>query len=341
MSAKKIVATLLFVFLIVALFGCAASNSPTSVSLAPNARVFKLTMTYTEDSVWFRGLTKFADLVKQRTNGRYAVTIFPNASLASGSQAKELEMAQNGQVDFSLSTTPYIAGIDPRFELLSLPWFFDSVDQMDQALAGPLGEELMRPLEAKNLVGLGFAQAGFGCFYNSKREIKTPDDIKGLRIRVSSAKVVNSTMKALGAIPVVLSVPETYAALQNGVVDGVELSLDTFVTNKYYEVQKYASLCTYRPNIVALLASKSVWSGLDAETQKTIQQAAKESLNYINQETRKVTDANVRLLKDKGMQVINLTPEQIKAFRDKVDVVYTEFEPIIGKEFMSKYVKPR
>ncbi|MCX7838622.1 MAG: C4-dicarboxylate ABC transporter substrate-binding protein, partial [Anaerolineae bacterium] len=68
---------------------------------------------------------------------------------------------------------------------------------------------------------------------------------------------------------------------------------------------------------------------------------AQEALNYINQETRKATEANVRLLKEKGMQVINLTPEQVKAFRDKVDVVYAEFEPIIGKEFMSKYVKPR
>ncbi|MCX7840805.1 MAG: TRAP transporter substrate-binding protein, partial [Anaerolineae bacterium] len=273
MIVKRLGFTLLFVLVIAVLIGCAAPNNPTSVSLAPNARIFKLTMAYTEDSVWFRGLTRFSDLVKQRTNGRYAITIFPNASLASGSQAKEIEMVQNGQVDFSLSTTPYLAGIDPRFELLSLPWFFDSVDQMDQVLAGTLGEELLRPLEAKNLVGLGFAQAGFGCFYNSKREIKTPDDIKGLRIRVASAKVVNSTMKALGAVPVILSVPETYAALQNGVVDGVELSLDTFVTNKYYEVQKYASLCTYRPNIVALLASKSVWSGLDAETQKTLRQA--------------------------------------------------------------------
>lgn len=341
MIVKRLGFTLLFALLIVVLIGCAAPSNPAGVSLAPNARIFKLTMAYTEDSVWFRGLTRFSDLVKQRTNGRYAITIFPNASLASGSQAKEIEMVQNGQVDFSLSTTPYLAGIDSRFELLSLPWFFDSVDQMEQALAGPLGEDLLRPLEAKNLVGLGFAQAGFGCFYNSKREIKTPDDIKGLRIRVASAKVVNSTMQALGAIPVVLSVPETYAALQNGVVDGVELSLDTFVTNKYYDVQKYASLCTYRPNIVALLASKSVWNGLDADTQKTLRQAAQEALTYINQETRQATDANVRLLKEKGMQVINLTPEQVKVFRDKVNVVYTEFEPIIGKEFMSKYVKPR
>lgn len=322
------------------LVGC-AETSQTNVPLAPNARILKLTLTYEEESVWFRGATRFADLVKQRTNGRYAITIFPKASMASGSQAKEIEMVQNGQIDFSFSTTPYIAAIDPRFEILSLPWFFDSVDQMDQTLAGALGEELLRPLEAKNLIGLGFAEAGFGCFYNSKREIKTPNDLQGLKIRVASAKVVNSTMKALGATPVVLSVPETYAALQNNVVDGVELSLDTFVTNKYYEVQKFASLCSYRPNIVALLASKTVWSGLDADTQKTIRQAAQEALNYINQETRKTTDANVRLLKDKGMVVTQLTAEQVKAFRDKVTPVYTEFESVIGKELMSKYAKPR
>jgi tripartite ATP-independent transporter DctP family solute receptor len=341
MTGKNILIALTFVLLVAVLVGCGGSATMSNVPLAANARVFKLTLAYTEDSVWFRGATQFADLLKQRTNGRYAITIFPNASLASGSQAKEIEMVQNGQIDFSFSTTPYIAAIDPRFEILSLPWFFDSVDQMDQALAGSLGQELLRPLESKNLVGLGFAQAGFGCFYNSKREIKTPDDMKGLRIRVASAKVVNSTMQALGAIPVILSVPETYAALQNGVVDGVELSLDTFVTNKYYKVQKYASLSNYRPNIVALLASKPVWDGLDAETQKIIRQAAQEALNYINQETRRATETNIRLLKENGMSVINLTPDQVKAFRDKVNVVYTEFEPIIGKEFMSKYVKPR
>jgi tripartite ATP-independent transporter DctP family solute receptor len=336
MNRKNWLVLTVLTFILVGLMGC-ADTGQTNVPLAPNARIFKLTLTYEENSVWFRGATRFAELVKQRTNGRYAITIFPKAALASGSQAKELEMVQNGQIDFSFSTTPYIAAIDPRFEILSLPWFFDSVDGMDQALAGSLGEELLRPLEAKNLIGLGFAEAGFGCFYNSKREIKTPDDLKGLRIRVASAKVVNSTMKALGATPVVLSVPDTYAALQNGVVDGVELSLDTFVTNKYYEVQKFASLCSYRPNIVALLAGKTTWNSLDADTQKIIRQAAQETLNYINQETRKVTDSNVRLLKDKGMAVTQLTADQVKAFRDKVAPVYAEFEPVIGKDLMNKY----
>jgi tripartite ATP-independent transporter DctP family solute receptor len=320
---------------VVLLAGCASSAT---VPLASDARVFKFSLAQPSDSSWFKGAVKFAELVKQRTNGRYAVTVFPNASMASGDQNKELEMVQQGTIDFAYISTSLLSNADPRYNLPLLPWLFASNADVDKMINGPLGNEMLGFGEAKNMIGLGIAENGFRQLSNSKREIKTPDDLKGLKIRTPNVKAYTSTFTALGASPVSLSLPQVYEALQQGTLDGQENAFDTIIANKFYDVQKYITVWNYSYSALFLVANKTVWASLDKQSQDIFLKAAADACAFQIQEARRLENSQIELLKSKGVSITILTPDQIKAFRDKVAPVYTEYEPIIGKDLMSKYV---
>lgn len=338
MRARILIWTIVLATILVWLAGCAAPTPP--MASAP-VRTFKFSLASTEVSSWYKGATRFADLVKQRTNGRYGISLFPNASLASGDQVREVQMLREGSIDFAYIGSGRLDAVDPRFAVIPLPWLFADNAEVDKSLInGPLGQELLKIGEPQGIVGLAWGENGYRQITNSKREVKTPDDMKGLKLRIAG-KVYDSTMKALGATTTQLGLPEVYAALQSGTLDGQDNPLDLIVSNKFYEVQKYVTLWNYSYSAILLGANKAAWDSLDAETQKIIRQAAVEATLFQIQENRKVNESQLQFLKDKGMTVTTLTPEQLAAFKARVTSVYTEFEPTIGKDFMNKYVTNR
>ncbi len=329
----------LVVFALIALtIGLTSCAGATPTPVVP-ARVYKFSLGQDEASSWYKGATKFADLVKQRTNGRIAISVFANASLAARNQAQEVQMLMSGGIDFLLTGAGQYANHEPHYFVATLPWLFASNADADKAMSGPLGQELLQAADAKGIVGLAWGENGFLQITNAKREIKTPDDVKGLKIRIPALKASESTLKALGAEPVKInSLSDTYAAMQNGTVDGQSTSVDLMIAGKFYDVQKYVTIWNFSYAPLMLSVNKSVWGELDPETQKIVRQAAVEACAFQVQEFRKAADAQLQTLKDKGTNVTILTPEQMKVFKDRVASVYTEFEPIVGKEFMNKYV---
>ncbi len=334
MKVRRLMSMVVLMMLAVALASCAAATPTPS---AP-AQVLKFSMSANDSSSWYKGAAKFADLVKQRTNGRIAISVFPNGSLSSGDQVKELQMLGEGGIDLLYTGVGQYTNLDPRYNVVALPWLFTSNDDVDKALSGPMGQELLQVAEAKGIVGLAWGENGWRQISNNKREIKTPDDVKGLKMRIPATKVYESTFVALGASTTTVNLSATYAALQSGSMDGQDMPVDLFISNKFYDVQKYMTIWNYSYSSLLLGANKKMFDSLDANTQKIIRQAAVEASAYQVTENRKMTDSQLQLLKDKGMTVTSLTPEQIKAFKDRVAAVYAEFEPIIGKEFMNKYV---
>ncbi len=320
--------------LTIGLVSCATASPTPS---AP-ARVLKFSMSANDSSSWYRGAARFADLVKQRTNGRIAISVFPSGALSSGDQVKELQMLAAGGIDLLYTGVGQYTNLDPRYNVVALPWLFTSNADVDKALSGPMGQELLQIAEGVGIVGLAWGENGWRQISNNQREIKTPDDVKGLKIRIPATKVYESTFVALGASTTKVNLSEAFAALQNGTMHGQDTPVDLFISNKFYDVQKYMTIWNYSYSSLLLGANKKMFDSLDADTQKIFRQAAVEASAYQVTENRKVTDTQLQLLRDKGMTVTILTPEQIKAFKDRVASVYTEFEPIIGKEFMNKYV---
>jgi tripartite ATP-independent transporter DctP family solute receptor len=335
MKGKFVLFVLVAAIAVVVLAGCSSATPAPVVA----ARVFKFSLSASESSAWFNGAAKFAELVKQRSNGKYAVSVFANSTLSGGDQTKEVTMVQDGTIDFAYIATNRLEAIDPRFQSITLPWLFANSDDVDKKLLnGPMGQELLKAVEAKNLIGLAWAENGFRQVTNSKREIKTPADVKGLKMRVASGNVFASTFKTLGATTTSIQLGDLYNGLRDGLADGQDNSVDVITANKFMDVQKFVTMWNYSYGALFHAVSKKTWDSMDADAKKLVTQAALDAATFQVQENRKATNAHIQTMKDKGMTITNLTADQVNAFRTATAPVYTEFEATIGKDFMSKYV---
>jgi tripartite ATP-independent transporter DctP family solute receptor len=319
---------------IVVLAGC---SSATPVPVA-NARVFKMGLTNDEQSTWYAQATKFSELVKQRSGGKLAISVFANSTLASGDQVKELNMVQQGAIDFHIGGNIVYTNIDPRYTVAMMPWLFANNQEADAVRTGALGKELLSFGESKDVVGLCLAENGFRQLTNSKKDVKTPDELKGLKIRVPPTKLYQSVFEKLGATSVTIDLPKLFDALRDGTADGQENAIDTVATRQLYNVQKYLTLWNYSYGYLILGVNKTLWNSFDPATQTMIRQSAEESCTYQVDEYRKLIDSQTQLIKSKGTQVTSLSTDQIKAFRDKATPLYTEYEAIIGKDLLNRWV---
>ncbi len=312
----------------------APAASPTA---AGAAKELKFSVVTSEASSWYKGAQKFADLVKESTNGRITVKVFPGAQLAGGNQVKERELVQSGAIDMFYYSTILYTLVDPRFNVVSMPWIFNGYQDVDKFMTGPLGEELLKILPDKGIIGLAYGENGFRQLTNNKRAVHMPDDMKGLKIRIPGIKMYTSIFQALGANPTVMNFPEVFGALQQGTIDGQENPIDVIVSAKLYEVQKYLTLWNYSYDAIILGVNKSLFESLSKEDQDILRKAAKEASDYQIKLSREAARTQVADLKAKGMQVVELTPQEVAAFKEKVQPVYTEYESIIGKELLDKF----
>jgi tripartite ATP-independent transporter DctP family solute receptor len=186
----------------------------------------------------------------------------------------------------------------------------------------------------KNIVGLGYGQNGFRQLTNNVRPVETPADIAGMKIRIPGIKMFISLFKALGADPITMNFGEVFTALQQGTIDGQENPLDTIASSKINEVQKYMTVWNYSYDVIILGMNKDKFESFDPATQQILKDAAKEACLYQRQITRDLDAVHTKNFIDGGVEVNELTPEQMGVFRDKVQSVYTEYEPIMGKELM-------
>jgi tripartite ATP-independent transporter DctP family solute receptor len=329
---------ILFVFVavmtMIVLVGCSSSTPP---PVAANAQIFKMGFANDEQSTWFKQSTKFAELLKQRSNGKLALSVFANSSLAGGDQVKELAMVQQGTIDFHLGSNILYSNIDPRYTVAMLPWLFTSNQQVDAVRTGALGKEMLAFAESKGIVGLCISDNGFRQLTNSKHEVKTPDDVKGLKIRIPPGKLYSSVFETLGATSVSIDMPKLSDALRDGLADGQETSVDTIASRNLYNVQKYMTLWNYSYSYIFLGVNKTLWNSFDPATQTMVRQAAEESCAFQINEYRTLVDSQVTMLKNKGMIVTTLSPDQVQAFRTKATPIYAQNEAAIGKDLMSRF----
>ena len=306
-----------------------SSCSPTSVSDIL-ARNWKMSVVTSENSSWTKGALLFADLVKQRSGGKIQITVYPNGELASGNQTKELTMLQEGSIDFTYHSNLLYANIDQSFAAISMPWLFTDYSQVDAALSGPAGSQLLKATEAHGIVGLAYGENGFRQLTNNKLAIYAPDDLHDLKIRIPNVELYNSTYTAMGAIPIKMNFGEVIEALEQGKIDGQENPIDIIVSSKLYEVQKYITIWNYSYDAIILGMNKQDWDGLPSNAQEIIKQAAIEASKEQIRLSREAAQTQLSLLHDKGMTISELTPEQIEAFRATTEPVYAEWSSQIG-----------
>lgn len=225
----------------------------------------------TVDAVKYMG-----ELIKERTKGAFSVEVYHSAQL--GEEKDTIEQTQAGVLDLNRVSMGPFNGIVPETAVPSLPYMFRSVEHMRHVMDGPIGEQILKAFEVHNLVGLAFYDSGARSFYNTKKDIASISDLKGMKFRVIQSDVFVDMVNALGANATPMAYGEVYSALQTGVIDGAENNWPSFESAKHFEVAKHYTLDQHQIVPEVLVMSKASWDKLTPEDQAIVRQAAKDSV---------------------------------------------------------------
>jgi len=285
-----------------------------------------------------KGAEQFKKLAEERTKGRVKVEVYPNSSLFK--DGEEMEALQLGSVQI---LAPSLAKFGPlgvrEFEVFDLPYIFDNYAELHKVTDGPVGASLFKKLEGKGIVGLAYWDNGFKVM-SANKPLRNPEDMKGLKMRIQSSKVLGDEMKALGAIPQVMAFSEVYQAMQTGVVDGSENTPSNMFTQKHHEVQKYTAETNHGYIGYAVIANKKFWDGLPPDIRTILEGAMKDATNAANDSAQKENDDALEGIRKSGKgEVIKLTDAQKAAWKKALVPVHKENESRVGKDTLDAVYK--
>ena len=311
-----------------ALAACVSAGSALAADYSEHS--FKLGHVIADDHPAALGGKRWAELLAQRSGGKIKVRVHGNGTL--GGDTQMTSAVQGGVQELGIITSSPIASVVKEIGLLDLPFTFNTAQEVDSVLAGPVGQAIAARMSDKGLVVLGWMENGFRSITNSKRPITKAEDLQGLKIRVLQNPVYIDAFNTLGANAVPMPFPEVYPALESKAVDGQENPLGTINTSKFNEVQKYLSITrhTYTPYVAVI--SKKVWDKLTPDEQQLMRETAAEASAYQRDISRKSEARFLAELKQRGMQVNELTPAEAARMREKLTPVINKYSKELGGE---------
>jgi C4-dicarboxylate-binding protein DctP len=300
--------------------------------------VIKFSHVVAVDTPKGKGAEKFKELVEQRLKGRVKVEVYPNSQLFK--DGEEMEALALGSVQL---LAPSLAKFGPlgvrEFEVFDLPYMFDNYDQLHKVTNGPAGAALFKKLESKGFTGLAYWDNGFKIM-SANKPMKMPSDIKGMKMRIQSSKVLEAEMRTLGALPQVMSFSEVYQALQTGVVDGTENPPSNMYTQKMHEVQKHLTVTDHGYLGYAVIANKKFWDGLPPDIRKELDAAMAEATKYANSIARKENEESLDKIKAAGKTAVYVpTAEERAAWKKALAPVHKDMESRIGRDTIQAFYK--
>jgi TRAP-type transport system periplasmic protein len=278
---------------------------------------------------------QFQQALEEEAPGQFDVQFYPNRQL--GDEKEMLEGLSFGTLHMAVITNAPIASIEPAFQINDMPFLYADEAQAHGVLDGPSGQELLKKLESKKIVGFGFAEGGFRQMINNVRAVEEPKDVEGIKWRVMQNPVYLGMFRALGGNAVPMAWGEVFTAVQQGTVDGLEIPLAVILNNGYHEVTKHLSLTNHTYSALGMLMSQRTWEKLSKEQKEAVQRAARKAI----ERQREINAANEKEIKTKlqghGMQINAI--KDPAAFRAKVKPVYDEFKPSIGADLFDGVLK--
>ena len=294
----------------------------------------KFAVTLPEKSHQGQGVAKFVELVKTASKGEIDIKPFYGGAL--GDDVKVTSALQGGTIEFTVPQTTTLTGMVMAYEILDFPFLFKNSAQAEKVLDGATGQKLMDLLPAQGLVGLAYWENGFFNATNSKHPIARLEDFKGLKFRSIQAKITQETIKALGANPVPLAVPELYTALETHTIDGQGTPNAVIAALKLFEVQKYLSITRHSYGAFIPLVSKKFWDKLTPEQQKLLKDAAVEARSYQRQVAREQSEGARKMMAAKGLQVNEVSDAEHARMRQAVQPVWDMFTPSVGADLVKE-----
>ncbi len=245
---------------------------------------------------------KFNDLLKEKSKGEIKLSLFPDSTL--GNAQTMIGAVRGGTIDIEMSGSPNFSGLEPKLNVIDIPFIFKNREHAYAVLDGEIGQGLLKDLEAQGLKGLAFWEVGFRSFTNSKHPVKSPEDIKGLKVRTNQNPMYIQAFSLLGANPVPMPLSELYTALETRAVDAQEHPVGIFWSAKLYEVQKHLSLTNHGYTPLIVVMNKAKFDSFSPELQQAILDSAKEAGNYQRQLNLENEKDIITKLQKAGIEVI-------------------------------------
>jgi tripartite ATP-independent transporter DctP family solute receptor len=329
MGRSLAVFAVLAAMLLLVTAGCGGKKEQAPSAKQENKVQFKAATMTPGNHMYSQGAQKFADLIKERTNGRIEITVYPDGQLGKG-ERELLEALQQGTVDLYVGSTGPVGGFSQSMLIVDIPFLFRDYAHVDKVLDGPIGRQLLDDLEKANLKGLAFWENGFRNLTNSKKPVKSPEDAKGLKIRTMENKVHITAWKAVGVIATPMAWAEVYGALQQKVVDGQENPVAVVYSSKLYEVQKYLSMTQHVYSPAPIIMSLKKWQALSKEDQDLFMKTALEVGPWQRKLGRDNEQKMLAELEQKNMTVIRDIDKA--AWQKAMQPAFEEFSKQFGKD---------
>jgi tripartite ATP-independent transporter DctP family solute receptor len=245
---------------------------------------------------------ELAKMVKERSNGKLELQVYPASQL--GNDATVIGGVRGGTIDIMMAGSVNFAGLTPRIGALDLPFLFRGPEHAYKVLDGAVGQQMMKDLETHSLKGLGWFEVGFRCITTKNRAVRTPDDVKGLKIRTTPNPSHIQAFRLLGANPVPMPLGELYQALETGAVDSQEHPIAITHSAKFYEVQKHLTMSRHAYTAMPVVMNKAKFDALAPELQKVLVESAVHAARFQRELNAKDEVRIVADLRSKGMQVL-------------------------------------
>ncbi|AEC21551.1 hypothetical protein PT7_3011 [Pusillimonas sp. T7-7] len=322
----------------------AALSATSTAHAADYKSEYKLSIVVGTTFPWGQGAEIWSKLVKERTEGRINIKIYPGTSLVQGDQTREFTAIRQGVIDMAIGSTINWSPQVKQLNLFSLPFLMPDYAAIDALIHGEVGKQLFTHIEKAGVVPLAWGENGYRQLSNSKKEVKSPEDLKGMKLRVVGSPLYIDTFTALGANPTQMSWADAQPALATGAVDGQENPLSIYAGAKLYDVaQKYLTLWNYVADPLVFVVNKQVWESWTEEDRKIVREAAIEAGKQEIVIARKgVTPEDPSMLKDiesHGVTVTSLTPEQHDAFVKVTKPVFEKWKKTIGEDLVDQAQK--
>ena len=314
----------------------AAAASIGLASAASAETIIKVGHGANEQYHMHRALLHFEELVEARSDGEIDIQIFPSSQL--GPDREMIEGVQTGVLEMAVSPSSFFAGWDPAFSVIELPYMYASKDIALGVLNGDAGDAMLERLEDQGLIGLGWLENGLRHVTNNVRPIVVPGDLEGVKLRTMQVPAHVATFEALGANPTPMNFGEVYSALQQGVIDGQENPIALIDSQRFYEVQEHVSLTGHVFTVYIPVISQHFFSSLSEEHQTLLRESMAEAEAYQQELVNSEEAGQLQKIRDAGVNVVELTPEQRQVFSDMTESVRAEYREEVGADVYDAWV---
>ncbi len=290
---------------------------------------------------WGKAGERWGELVRQKTGGRINIKLYPGTSLVGGDQTREFSAIRQGVIDLAIGSSINWSPQVKQLNLFSLPFLTPNAKSLDALIKGAVGKELFGILEKQGVIPLAYGENGFRELSNAHRPVKTPADLKGMKIRVVGSPIFIDAFSALGANPTQMGWSDAQPALATKAVDGQENPLSVFNAAKLHTLgQNHLTLWGYMADPLIFVVNKQVWANWSEADRQAVreaaEQAAAENIVAARKGISPGDDALLHSIEKNGVTITRLSAEQRKLFREATRSVYDKWAAIIGKELVQK-----